>query len=200
MLHASHCYGIRGEAADTGGKWWNTCALSVAHFVAFGHIVWIVAALIARAVSCSDFRIRVPVRSQPHRTSSSTKCSSRARRSGACSGWMASVAQGARGCGWSKHESGPALHALQLCSIEYVPPNPACRERVATAVHADSQRDVRQTAAVSRCVSELHGKKYRILEIYVFAAWKPVLTCRGGLQGQRWRAMSKPPEHPARTL
>ena len=46
-------------------------------------------------------------------------------------------------------------------------------------------RDARQTAAVSRYVSELHGKKYRILEIYVFAAWKPVLTCRGGLQGQR---------------
>ena len=61
----------------------------------------------------------------------------------------------------------------------------ASRERVATAVHADSQRDARQTAAVSRCVSELHGKKYRILEIYVFAAWKPVFTCRGGLQGQR---------------
>ena len=32
-------------------------------------------------------------------------------------------------------------------------------------------------------------KKYRILEIYVFAAWKPVLTSRGSLKyrdsGQR---------------
>ena len=109
--------------------------------------------------------INVRVRSQPHRTSSSTKCSSRARRSGAASGWVASVAQGARGCGWSKHESGPALHALQLCSIEYVPPKPTSRERELPTVSrvpspcADaSQRDVRQTAAVSRCVSELHGK------------------------------------------
>ena len=75
------------------------------------------------------FSINVRVRSQPHRTSSSTKCSGRARRSGACSGWVASVAQGARGCGWSKHESGPAWHALQLCSIEYVPPKPTSRER-----------------------------------------------------------------------
>ena len=79
------------------------------------------------------FSINVRVRSQSHRTSSSTKCSGRARRSGAASGWVASVAQGARGCGWSKHESGPALHALQLCSIEYVPPKPTYRERVATA-------------------------------------------------------------------
>ena len=37
-------------------------------------------------------------------------------------------------------------------------------------------RELRQTAAVSRCVSELHGKKYRILEIYPFAARKPVRT------------------------
>ena len=146
------------------------------------------------------FSINVRVRSQPHRTSSSTKCSGRARRSGACSGWMASVAQGARGCGWSKHESGPAWHALQLCSIEYVPPKPTSRERVATALHLDSQRDARQTAAVSRCVSELHGKKYRILEIYVFAAWKPVFTCRGGLQGQQWSAVSKLPAAPAHPL
>ena len=50
-------------------------------------------------------------------------------------------------------------------------------------VFASSARQ--QTAAVSRCVSELHGKKYRILEIYPFAARKPVRTCRGGLQGQR---------------
>ena len=131
------------------------------------------------------FSINVRVCSQPHRTSSSTKCSGCARCSGACSGWMASVAQGARGCGWSKHESGPAWHALQLCSIEYVPPKPTSRERELPTCADASQRDVRQTAAVSRCVSELHGKKYRILEIYVFAAWKPVLTCRGGLQGQR---------------
>ena len=45
--------------------------------------------------------------------------------------------------------------------------------------------ELRQTAAVSRCVSELHGKKYRILEIYPFAARKPVRTCPRGLQGQR---------------
>ena len=45
--------------------------------------------------------------------------------------------------------------------------------------------ELRQTAAVSRCVSDLHGKKYRILEIYPFAARKPVGTCPRGLQGQR---------------
>ena len=33
--------------------------------------------------------------------------------------------------------------------------------------------------------TELHGKKYRILEIYPFAARKPVRTCRGGLQEER---------------
>ena len=114
------------------------------------------------------FSINVRVRSQSHRTSSSTKCSGRARRSGAASGWVASVAQGARGCGWCKHESGPAWHALQLCSIEYVPPKPTSRERELPTYHLDSQRDARQTAAVSRCVSELHGKKYRILEIYMY--------------------------------
>ena len=160
--------------------------LSVAHFVA---------GLRSHSMDCSRarcacrvvlrFSINVRVRSQSHRTSSSTKCSGSARRSGAASGWVASVAQGARGCGWPKHESGPALHALQLFSIEYVPPMPTSRERELPTCSADSQRDVRQTAAVSRCVSELHGKKYRILEIYVFAAWKPVFTCRGGLQGQR---------------
>ena len=160
--------------------------LSVAHFAAgpWSHSMDCSRAHCATSVVLR-FSINVRVRSQPHRTSSSTKCSGRARRSGAASGWVASVAQGARGCGWSKHESGPAWHALQLCSIEYVPPMPTSRERVATAVQRHSQRDARQTAAVSRCVSELHGKKYRILEIYVFAAWKPVLTCRGGLQGQR---------------
>ena len=163
--------------------------LSVAHFVAGPRSQEL---RCSRAHCASSvvlrFSINVRVRSQPHRTSSSTKCSGRARRSGACSGWMASVAQGARGCGWSKHESGPAWHALQLCSIEYVPPKPTSRERELPTyiyIQRDSQRDARQTAAVSRCVSELHGKKYRILEIYVFAAWKPVFTCRGGLQGQR---------------
>ena len=45
--------------------------------------------------------------------------------------------------------------------------------------------ELRQTAVVSRCVSELHGKKYRILEIYPFAAREPVRTCSRGLQGQR---------------
>ena len=104
--------------------------LSVAHFAA---------GLRSHSMRCSRahcastvvlrFSINVRVRSQLHRTSSSTKCSGRARRSGAASGWVASVAQGARGCGWSKHESGPALHALQLFSIEYVPPMPTSRER-----------------------------------------------------------------------
>ena len=39
--------------------------------------------------------------------------------------------------------------------------------------------DVGETTAVGRCVSEVHGNKYNILEIYVFSARKSVLTCHG---------------------
>ena len=163
--------------------------LSVAHFVAGprsqelrcsrAHCAWRVAL---------QFSISVPCRSQSHRTSPLTSISARRRRRRGpdlARGWMASMAQGARGCGWSKHESGPHRHPLQLLCLHQVPPRATSRERVHPRVKRLSQREARQTAAVSRCVSELHGKKYRILEIYVFAARKPVLTCRGGLQGQR---------------
>ena len=163
--------------------------LSVAHFVAGPRSQ----ELRCSCAHCASgvvlrFSISVPCLSQSHRTSPLTSISARRRRRRGpdlARGWMASMAQGARGCGWSKHESGPHRHPLQLLCLHQVPPCATSRERVPPRVKRLSQREARQTAAVSRCVSELHGKKYRILEIYVFAARKPVLTCRGGLQGQR---------------
>ena len=155
--------------------------------------------LIARRLSCSDFRL------------TSAFAHSRTGRPAPLS---VRAAQGARAlavAGWpvwhrAHADAGGSNMKVDRLGMRY---NSAQLSMCLRSRHlengnflrtSDSQRDARQTAAVSRCVSELHGKKYRILEIYVFAAWKPVFTCRGGLQGQRWRAMSKPPEHPARTL
>ena len=45
------------EAVDTGGKWRTTC-WSRTSSPALGHKSCVVAALIARAVSCSDFRLQ----------------------------------------------------------------------------------------------------------------------------------------------
>ena len=146
--------------------------LSVAHFVAGPR---------SQELRCSRahcactvvlrFSISVPCLSQSHRTSPLTSISARRRRRRGpdlARGWMASMAQGARGCGWSKHESGPHWHSLQLLCLHQVPPRATSRERELPTCKRHSQREARQTAAVSRCVSELHGKKYRILEIYVF--------------------------------
>ena len=145
---------------------------------------------IPRAVSCSDFRLASHVshsRTERHLSLASQHAVAADERRGPdlARGWMASMAQGARGCGWSKHESGPHRHSLQLLCLHQVPARATSRERELPTCTPTSQREARQTAAVSRCVSELHGKKYRILEVYVFAARKPVPTCRGALQGQR---------------
>ena len=79
------------------------------------------------------FSISVPCLSQSHRTSPLTSISARRRRRRGpdlARGWMASMAQGARGCGWSKHESGPHRHSLQLLCLHQVPPCATSRERV----------------------------------------------------------------------
>ena len=136
--------------------------LSVAHFVAGPR---------SQELRCSRahcasgvvlrFSISVPCLSQSHRTSPLTSISARRRRRRGpdlARGWMASMAQGARGCGWSKHESGPHRHSLQLLCLHQVPPRATSRGRVRPRVKRPSQREARQTAAVSRCVSELHEK------------------------------------------
>ena len=108
--------------------------LSVAHFVAGPR---------SQELRCSRahcasggvlrFLISVPCLSQSHRTSPLTSISARRRRRRGpdlARGWMASMAQGARGCGWSKHESGPHRHSLQLLCLHQVPPRATSRERV----------------------------------------------------------------------
>ena len=121
-----------GQAGDVHRKMKDQ--LSVAHFVAGprsqelrcsrAHCAWRVAL---------RFSISVPCRSQSHRTSPLTSISARRRRRRGpdlARGWMASMAQGARGCGWSKHESGPHRHPLQLLCLHQVPPCATSRERV----------------------------------------------------------------------
>ena len=152
-----------------------------------GHLIAVVAVTIAHPQVCSDFRL------------TSAFAHSRTGRPAPLS---ARAAQGARAlqvAGWPvwhrahADAGGPNMKVDRLCMrYNSVQLSMCLRSRhlengnfLRTISIVSEMLLARQTAAVSRCVSELHGKKYRILEIYVFAAWKPVLTCRGGLQGQR---------------
>lgn len=75
------------------------------------------------------------------------------------------------------------LYKHFLCCLQ-ARPIATSRDRVPastsrTAVDAKHLCELRQISAVSRCVSEVHEEKYRILEIYYpLAARKPIFTSR----------------------
>ena len=147
----------------------------------------VVAVLIAHRTPCSDFRLTSHV--SHNRTERALQLASQHVVAGVAVLVLpelssSHVPQGAIVCGWSQHESGPHRHSLQLSSLHKVPPRPIHIENV---IHSRKtpRCELRRTAAVSRCVSDLHEKKYTIFEIYPFAARKPVRTCPRGLQGQR---------------
>ena len=165
------------EAVDTGGEWRNTC-WSRTSPPALGHKSCVVAALIARVKTCSDFRLASHVshsrtERRSHYALASQHTPSPRPSPPTCPDLARYVlvhcieGRWERVCGsQTKHESGPHQCSPQLLSLHQVPP---CRVRHLHIVDARLLCELRQTAAVGWC-PETHTTALRG-EVIIESCW-----------------------------